>query len=92
MYLKGGTHVNCVADQLADRILSAIKSKKKDLTIERNQVKNHIWIFVKCLIENPTFDSQTKGNLSLKASSFGSSYDPSDAFVNKCDINRRWYF
>ena len=42
-----------------------------------------MWIFVKCLIENPTFDSQTKENLTLKTSSFGSSCNPSEAFFNK---------
>nr|CBY93681.1 putative top2 protein [Oehlia diaphana] len=36
---KGGTHVNYIADQLADRILSAVKSKKKDANIKKNQVK-----------------------------------------------------
>ncbi|RIA79349.1 hypothetical protein C1645_882713, partial [Glomus cerebriforme] len=48
-----------------------------------------MWIFVKCLIENPTFDSQTKENLTLKATSFGSSCNPSDAFFKnllKCGI------
>ncbi|PKY39326.1 DNA topoisomerase II [Rhizophagus irregularis] len=86
---KGGTHVNYIADQLADRILSAVKSKKKDANIKKNQVKNHMWIFVKCLIENPTFDSQTKENLTLKVTSFGSSCNPSDAFFKgllKCGI------
>jgi len=86
---KGGTHVNYIADQLADRILSAVKSKKKDANIKKNQVKNHIWIFVKCLIENPTFDSQTKENLTLKVTSFGSSCNPSDAFFKellKCGV------
>jgi hypothetical protein len=23
-------------------------------------LRNHIWVFIKCLIENPAFDSQTK--------------------------------
>lgn len=45
------------------------------------QVKNHICIFINCLIENPSFDSQTKENMTLRASSFGSSYKPSDAFI-----------
>ena len=24
------------------------------------QVRNHLWVFINCLIENPAFDSQTK--------------------------------
>lgn len=38
-------------------------------------------IFVNCLIENPSFDSQTKENMTLRASSFGSTYKVSDAFI-----------
>ena len=35
------------------------------------------------MIENPTFDSQTKENLTLKVSAFGSKCDLSDSFVKK---------
>ncbi|KAF4698378.1 DNA topoisomerase 2, partial [Perkinsus olseni] len=34
--------------------------------------KNHMWLFVNALIENPTFDSQTKETLTLKIAKFGS--------------------
>lgn len=38
-----------------------ISKKHKKLTnIKPFHVKNHLWLFVNCLIENPTFDSQTK--------------------------------
>ena len=46
-------------------------------------VKNHVWVFVNAMIENPTFDSQTKENLTLKVSAFGSKCDLSDSFVKK---------
>ncbi|KAK7507966.1 hypothetical protein BaRGS_00000931 [Batillaria attramentaria] len=52
-------------------------------------VKNHLWVFVNCLIENPTFDSQTKENMTKQAKSFGSKCQLSDKFVtqvNKCGI------
>ncbi|KAI8808556.1 DNA topoisomerase [Cladochytrium replicatum] len=47
------------------------------------QIKNHIWVFVSCLIENPTFDSQTKDTLTLRADKFGSSCDLSEGFLKK---------
>ena len=28
-----------------------------------SEVRNHLWVFVNCLIENPAFDSQTKAAL-----------------------------
>lgn len=45
------------------------------------QVKNHIWVFVNALIENPTFDSQTKENMTLQTKSFGSKCLLSEKFV-----------
>ena len=28
-----------------------------------HEVRNHLWVFINCLIENPAFDSQTKESL-----------------------------
>lgn len=47
------------------------------------QVKNHIWLFVNCLVENPTFDSQTKENMTLQQKSFGSTCPLSDKFIKQ---------
>ena len=47
------------------------------------QVKNHLWLFVNCLIENPTFDSQTKENMTLQQKSFGSTCSLSDKFIKQ---------
>lgn len=69
---KGGTHVNYLLDQIVEKVQDKIKRKEKDLEIKPFQIKAHIWIFVNCLIENPTFDTQTKETLTLKASQFGS--------------------
>lgn len=48
-----------------------------------------MWIFVNCLIENPTFDSQTKETMTLQSKSFGSKCELSEKFVSsamKCGI------
>lgn len=47
------------------------------------QVKNHMWLFVNCLVENPTFDSQTKENMTLQQKSFGSTCPLSDKFIKQ---------
>lgn len=78
---KGGTHVNHVIDQVVDKILEAVNKKNKAAPVKPFQVKSHLWVFVNCLIENPTFDSQTKENMTLKAKSFGSDCTLSDKFV-----------
>ncbi|KAL1925022.1 uncharacterized protein VTP21DRAFT_4676 [Calcarisporiella thermophila] len=64
---KGGTHVNHIADQIVDYIKNSAKMKLKPF-----QIKSQMWVFVNCLIENPSFDSQTKDTLTLVHRKFGS--------------------
>lgn len=40
-----------------------------------------MWVFINCLIVNPTFDSQTKENMTLQAKSFGSKCNLSEKFI-----------
>lgn len=80
---KGGTHVAHVLDQLVDPVIEAIKKKEKSLEIKPIHVKASMFLFINCLIENPSFDSQTKENLTLRASSFGSKCVPLDQFVRE---------
>ncbi|KAM6498312.1 DNA topoisomerase, type IIA-like domain containing protein [Amanita muscaria] len=81
--IKGGTHVNYMADQISKGLLNAISKKNKGATVKPAQVKNHMWIFVNALIENPTFDSQTKETLTLPSSKFGSKPTLSEDFMKK---------
>ncbi|KAI0328009.1 type II DNA topoisomerase [Cubamyces sp. BRFM 1775] len=80
---KGGTHVNYMADQIAKALITSISKKNKAATIKPAQIKNHMWIFVNALIENPTFDSQTKETLTLPASKFGTRPTLSEDFMKK---------
>ncbi|KAL0098080.1 DNA topoisomerase [Phycomyces blakesleeanus] len=79
---KGGTHVNHVADQLVKGLMADVQKKTGNKNIKPFQIKNHMCIFVNCLIENPTFDSQTKENMTLKTSAFGSTYQASEKFIS----------
>ena len=81
---KGGRHVDYVVDQLVKNISETINKKnKKSTQIKPFQIKNQMWLFVNCLIENPTFDSQTKENMTLQMKSFGSKCVLSDDFFKK---------
>ncbi|KAI9591804.1 DNA topoisomerase [Syncephalis fuscata] len=80
---KGGTHVNYVADQIVNKLVDAVKKKNKAAPVKPFQVKSHMWVFVNCLIENPAFDSQTKENMTLRASAFGSKCDMPEDFIKK---------
>ena len=48
-----------------------------------HQIKQHMWIFVNCLIENPSFDSQTKENMTKTAGKFGSKFKLQEEFAKK---------
>lgn len=80
---KGGTHVNYIADQIASKLIDSIQKKNKAAPVKPFQIKNQMWLFINCLIENPSFDSQTKENMTLKVSAFGSKCSLSDDYVNK---------
>lgn len=55
-----------VVDKVVDKLLEAVNKKNKAAPVKPFQVKSHLWVFVNCLVENPTFDSQTKENMTLK--------------------------
>uniref|UniRef100_A0A2K5LFX8 DNA topoisomerase 2 n=1 Tax=Cercocebus atys TaxID=9531 RepID=A0A2K5LFX8_CERAT len=79
---KGGRHVDYVADQIVTKLVDVVKKKNKGgVAVKAHQVKNHMWIFVNALIENPTFDSQTKENMTLQPKSFGSTCQLSEKFI-----------
>ncbi|KAK2724992.1 DNA topoisomerase 2-like [Artemia franciscana] len=87
---KGGRHVDYVADMIVKNLMEVLKKKNKSsVTLKPFQIKNHMWVFVNCLIVNPTFDSQTKENMTLQSKSFGSKCALTDKFmtaVAKCGI------
>ena len=74
---KGGTHVNSVLDQIIPKIAEKIKSAN----VKAHQIKSKLFVFVNCLIENPTFDSQVKETLTTKPSSFGSKWEATDKII-----------
>ena len=81
---KGGTHVNHVVDKFVPKILEKVESKNRGgMKPQPFHIKNHLWVFINCLVENPSFDSQTKETLTTKVDQFGSKCAVVDATVNK---------
>jgi DNA topoisomerase-2 len=80
---KGGKHVDYIADQLSRRVTKYINEKKKKLNVKESYVKSNIWVFVRCLVENPAFSSQTKEELTTVSKNFGSKCEVSDDFIEK---------
>ncbi|KAK7872076.1 hypothetical protein R5R35_004560 [Gryllus longicercus] len=84
---KGGRHVDHVTEQIVKNILDKANKKHKGSGIKQFQVKNHLWVFLNCLIINPTFDSQTKENMTTMIKNFGSKCQLSEAFFKNVDKN-----
>ncbi|KAI1292341.1 DNA topoisomerase 2-beta [Halotydeus destructor] len=78
---KGGRHVDHVTDQVVSKLADVVKKKNKGgVQVKPFQLKNHLWVFVNCLIENPAFDSQTKDTLNTQIKNFGSKCSPTEKF------------
>lgn len=79
---KGGKHVEYIMNQIIRKLCAYIKLKKK-VDVKPNTIKEQLMLFLRCDIENPSFNSQTKDELGTAASSFGSSCTVSDVFIEK---------
>lgn len=79
---KGGKHVDMITKQLLSGISKQIKKKhKKD--IPENYIKNYLKIFVNSVIEDPSFESQSKERLITPPSKFGSKPEITEKFIKK---------
>ncbi|KAK6455269.1 DNA topoisomerase II [Scheffersomyces xylosifermentans] len=70
----GGTHVKYVSDQIITKLVETMSKKekgKKKLMIKPQEVRNNMFLFLNCLIENPAFTSQTKEQLTTRVTQFG---------------------
>ena len=72
-----------VVNELTPKLLEAAKKNKGGMELKPFHIKGHMWVFINCLIENPSFDSQTKENMTLKTKSFGSTCSLTDKFIKQ---------
>jgi len=79
---KGGKHVEYIMNQIIKKLVSYIKIKKK-VDVKPSSIKEQLVLFLRCDIENPTFDSQTKDFMNTPISKFGSNCEVSDKFIEK---------
>ena len=79
---KGGKHVEYILNQVVRKMVALIKKKKK-IDVKAAAIKEQLMLFIRCDIENPSFNSQTKDELGTSSTNFGSSCTVSDDFVEK---------
>ena len=79
---KGGKHVEYILNQITRKMGEFIEKKKK-IKVNPNSIKEQLILFLRCDIENPAFDSQTKDFMNTPMGKFGSKCDVSDKFIEK---------
>jgi DNA topoisomerase-2 len=83
----GGRHVDHVINQVVPKVIKEIQNtnaaKKEGIIIKPQYVKDNIIVFVKCLVNNVKFSSQTKTKLTLHPDNFGSKCTIPDDVIKK---------
>ena len=79
---KGGKHVDYILNQITRKLVEFIEKKKK-VKVNANAIKEQLILFIRCDIENPAFDSQTKDFMNTPSNKFGSACSVSDKFIEK---------
>jgi DNA topoisomerase-2 len=79
---KGGKHVDYIAGQIIKKLCDYIEKKKK-IKVNPSAIKEQIILFLRCDIENPSFDSQTKDFMNTPLAKFGSACNVSDGFIDR---------
>jgi DNA topoisomerase-2 len=80
--IRGGRHIDYITNAITKKMTEMALTKKKK-TIRPQLIRDNLFIFVKCIIENPSFDSQSKETLTSQYNKFGSKCDLSDKFYEK---------
>ncbi len=80
--IRGGRHVEYISQNIIKRVVDMVQSKKKK-TVKSQHIKDNLIVFVKSIIVNPSFDSQSKETLTTQVSKFGSKCEVSDKFIEK---------
>lgn len=79
---KGGKHIDYIIGQIVRKLCDYIEKKKK-VKVSSTAIKEQLILFLRCDIENPAFDSQTKDFMNTPYNKFGSTCTVSDGFVEK---------
>lgn len=77
---NGGTHVNALSNDLVNKIKEKLE-RNRTVKITNNDIKNRLFLFLRCAIPNPTFNTQTKELLTSRINR--NDIDISNTYINK---------
>lgn len=81
--ILGGTHTNYISNIVINNVKDLLTRGVKGVNIRPNDVKNRILLFVNCKLPNPTFDNQTKENLTLRLNSLTKDVNINDNLLRR---------
>lgn len=79
---QGGKHVEYITNQVTKKLAEYIHKKKK-VIVKPAHIKENMFVFIRCLINDPSFNSQVKEFLTTPTSKFGSKCDLDPKFIDK---------
>jgi DNA topoisomerase-2 len=81
--IQGGKHVDYILYQIINRYKKMLEDKKKLKELKPNFIKDKLFVFLRSTVANPSFNSQTKEQLTTPSKDFGCIITVSDQFINK---------
>jgi len=79
----GGSHVDHVINPIIKKLTELIQEKHKSLTIKPQYIKDNLFVFINCFIDNATYSSQTKEKHITKVTDFGTKFTYSEDFISQ---------
>ena len=80
--IKGGKHIEYITNMITKNLVDMTLAKKKK-PVKTQHIKDNLFVFVKALIVNPSFDSQSKETLTTPVAKFGSKCELTEKFYDK---------
>ena len=78
----GGTHVNYITDQVVSYLRERIRKRNK-VELKPAEIKNRLFVFINCTVNNPSYSSQTKEKLITDTRSFGTSHEVTEKTLKR---------
>jgi hypothetical protein len=67
---RGGTHVKLATRQIVKYLRAVLAKRTQKVTITPGMVQQYLFVFVKAMVKNPTFDSHVKETLISRTADF----------------------
>lgn len=78
----GGTHIDYVINPITNKLREFL-TKKYKIDVKLSDIKQHLTLIIKCNINRPRFNSQTKSFMISEVRDYKTSWKPSEVFMKR---------